>query len=167
MPAGAPGPGSRQGSCAWPASLNQAGAFYVVTRMRRYTLTTGAAALSILLAACGSPSTVAQTASTPTSAAATTPATAAGTAAPVPGGIVISAFAYAGTLTVKAGQKVTVTNQDSAAHTLTDKKTHLFDTGNIAGKGGTGTFTAPSKPGSYPFGCTYHRHMEGTLIVQG
>jgi plastocyanin len=129
--------------CAWPrftagilrlaASLNQAGAFYVVTRMRRYTLTSGAAAPSILLTACGSPSTVAQTASTPTSAAATTPATAAGTAAPVPGGIVISAFAYAGTLTVKAGQKVTVTNQDSAAHTLTDKKTHLFDTGNIAG----------------------------------
>ena len=87
--------------------------------------------------------------------------------APAPGGIVISAFAYSGTLTVKAGQKVTVTNQDSAAHTLTDKKAHLFDTGNIAGKGGTGTFTAPTKPGSYPFGCTYHRHMEGTLIVQG
>jgi len=70
-------------------------------------------------------------------------------------------------MTVKPGQKVTVTNQDTAAHTLTDKKTHLFDTGNIAGGGGTGTFTAPTKPGSYPFGCTYHPAMKGTLIVAG
>lgn len=70
-------------------------------------------------------------------------------------------------MTVKPGQKVTVTNKDSVAHTLTDKKTHLFDTGNIDGSGGTGTFTAPSKAGSYPFGCTYHPNMHGTLVVQG
>lgn len=133
--------------------------------MRRHTLAAGAAALSFLLGSCGSSSTVAGAASTPSASA--TPAASSGTVAPSPGGIVISAFAYSGALTVKAGQKVTVTNEDSAAHTLTDKKTHLFDTGNIAGKGGTGTFTAPSKPGSYPFGCTYHRHMEGTLIVRG
>ena len=133
--------------------------------MRRHTLAAGAAALSFLLASCGSSSAVAGAASTPSAPAA--PAASSGTVAPAPGGIVISAFAYSGTLTVKAGQKVTVTNQDLAAHTLTDKKTHLFDTGNIAGKGGTGTFTAPSKPGSYSFGCTYHRHMEGTLVVRG
>lgn len=79
----------------------------------------------------------------------------------------ISSFAFSGTLTVKPGQKVTVTNQDSAAHTLTDKKSHLFDTGNIAGGGGTGTFTAPTKPGSYPFVCLFHPSMQGTLIVKG
>ena len=55
---------------------------------------------------------------------------------------------------------------DGAAHTLTDMKTHLFDTGNLAGSGGTGTFTAPEKPGSYPFGCTYHPNMAGVLIVR-
>ena len=54
----------------------------------------------------------------------------------------------------------------SGAHTLTDKKMHLFDTANIPANGGTGTFTAPTKPGSYPFGCTYPE-MAGTLIVQG
>jgi len=86
---------------------------------------------------------------------------------PASGGIVISSFAYSGTMTVKPGEKVTVTNKDSAAHTLTDTKTRLFDTGNIAGGGGTGTFTAPTKPGSYPFGCTYHPNMAGTLIVAG
>jgi len=135
--------------------------------MRRHTLAAGAAALSFLLASCGSSSAVAGAASTPSVPAAATPAASSETVAPAPGGIVISAFAYSGTLTVKAGQKVTVTNQDLAAHTLTDKKAHLFDTGNIAGKGGTGTFTAPTKPGSYSFGCTYHRHMEGTLVVRG
>ena len=84
------------------------------------------------------------------------------TAAP---GITIKGFAYSGTLTVKAGAKVTVTNKDSVAHTLTDKATKKFDTGNIAGNGGTGTFTAPTKPGTYKFGCTYHPNMAGTLIV--
>ena len=89
----------------------------------------------------------------------------AGTAAAKTGGITISNFAFAGTMTVKAGQKVTVTNNDSVAHTLTDKATHKFDTGNINGKGGTGTFTAPTKPGTYKFGCTYHPNMAGTLTV--
>ena len=65
----------------------------------------------------------------------------------------------------EAGAKVTVTNNDSVAHTLTDKATHLFDTGNIAGGGGTGSFTAPSKPGTYPFGCMYHANMHGTLTL--
>jgi plastocyanin len=124
--------------------------------MKPYALAAGAA-VSILLAACSSSSTPAGTASP---AAATT-------AAKASSGIVISGFAFSGTLTVKPGHKVTVTNQDSAAHTLTDKNTHLFDTGSIAANGGTGTFTAPTKPGSYPFGCTFHPSMAGTLIVQG
>lgn len=66
---------------------------------------------------------------------------------------------------MKAGTKVTVVNQDSVAHTLTDKDTKKFDTGSISGSGGTGTFTAPSKPGKYPFGCTFHPEMSGTLTV--
>jgi plastocyanin len=117
--------------------------------VKRYALAAGAAALSILLAACGSsPKTVAVT-------------------APASGGIVISGLAFSGTMTAKPGQKVTVTNQDSVVHTLTDKKTNLFDTGNIPGGGGTATFTAPTKPGSYPFGCRYHPNMQGTLVVRG
>jgi plastocyanin len=128
--------------------------------------------LSLLLAACSSSSK----SSTPTTAPAASSAAATGSgpsklsspgSAVASGGIDISGFAYSGALTVKPGQKVTVTNKDSVAHTLTDKKTHLFDTGNIPANGGTGTFTAPTKPGSYPFGCTYHPEMAGTLIVQG
>jgi plastocyanin len=82
-------------------------------------------------------------------------------------GITISGFAYSGTLTVKPGQKVTVTNKDSVPHTVTDKQNHKFDTGSIDGSGGTGTFTAPTTPGSYQFGCTFHPNMAGTLVVKG
>jgi plastocyanin len=134
--------------------------------MNRYSLAAGAAAIAVLLAACSSSSKNGGSSQPPTSAppvaTSSTPAT-----APASGGIVISGFAYSGTLTVKPGQQVTVTNQDSMAHTLTDKQTKAFDTGNIDGNGGTGTFTAPTKPGSYPFGCTYHPNMHGTLVVKG
>ncbi len=103
-----------------------------------------------------------------TSAAGTSAAAGGTSSAPASAsGIIIKNFGFSGELTVKPGEKVTVTNEDSAAHTLTDKKTHMFDTGNIDGGGGTGSFTAPTTPGSYPFGCSYHPEMAGTLVVQG
>jgi plastocyanin len=79
--------------------------------------------------------------------------------------ITIKDFGYSGTLTVMAGTKVTVVNNDSVPHTLTDKKNHKFDTGPIPGGGGTGSFSAPSTSGKYPFGCTIHPQMAGTLTV--
>jgi plastocyanin len=69
-------------------------------------------------------------------------------------------------MTVKPGQEVPVTNKDSAPHTVTAKESNLFDTGSIAG-GGAGKLKAPDKAGSYPFGCTFHPAMAGTLTVQG
>ncbi|MGR4880406.1 cupredoxin domain-containing protein [Streptomyces sp. LARHCF249] len=65
---------------------------------------------------------------------------------------------------VRAGATVTVVNDDSAPHTLTATEGDAFDTGTIEG-GESGTFTAPSKPGSYPFLCSLHPQMKGTLIV--
>lgn len=130
--------------------------------MNRYSVAAGAAALVVLLASCSS-SKSGGTSSAPPAGGATTSAASSVAAA---GGITIKNFAFSGNMTVKPGQKVAVTNSDSTAHTLTDKKTKLFDTGNID-PGATGTFTAPTKPGSYPFGCTYHSNMHGTLVVQG
>lgn len=66
-------------------------------------------------------------------------------------------------LTVAPGATVTVVNQDTANHTLTAKD-HSFDTGNIPGNG-TGAFTAPTKPGTYPYICAIHPFMTGTLTV--
>jgi plastocyanin len=80
------------------------------------------------------------------------------------GAIVIKNYGFSGGLSVRSGQVVTVVNQDSVPHTLTDKLHHKFDTGNIAA-GGRATFTAPTKPGRYAFGCTYHPDMAGTLVV--
>ncbi len=78
--------------------------------------------------------------------------------------IAIKDFAFTpADLTVAPGAKITVTNSDTVVHTVTanDK---AFDTGNIAG-GQTGEFTAPTTPGKYPFRCTPHQFMTGTLTV--
>lgn len=82
-----------------------------------------------------------------------------------PNTIVIDKFAYQPVvLTVIPGAKVTVINQDPAAHTLTGKDTS-FDTGSIA-MGQQGEITAPSKAGRYPYYCRFHEYMTGTLIVK-
>lgn len=85
----------------------------------------------------------------------------AGTAAAT---ITIKDFAYGDPLTVAPGAAVTVTNMDTAAHTVTADAGSAFDV--EAKGGGTGTFTAPTKPGSYPFHCTFHPGMHGVLIVK-
>jgi len=67
-------------------------------------------------------------------------------------------------LEVSPGTKITVTNQDSATHTMTaDDKS--FDTGDIA-QGKSATFTVPSKPGAYDYICSIHPNMKGTLTVR-
>lgn len=82
-----------------------------------------------------------------------------------PDTIVIKNFAFEpASLTVAPGTKITVINEDQAPHTVTanDK---AFDTGTIAG-GKRGQVTAPNKPGNYPYICTIHQYMTGTLIVK-
>lgn len=68
-------------------------------------------------------------------------------------------------LTVRPGAKVTVVNEDSTAHTVTATGAKPFDTGTI-GPGRTATFTAPSKTGGYPYFCTIHPSMKGSLTVR-
>jgi plastocyanin len=130
--------------------------------MNRYSLPAAAAAVALLLASCSSSKSSSPSASTAAGGGAATSAASAPSAA---GGITIKNFAFSATMTVKPGQKVTVTNRDSTAHTLTDKKTHKFDTGNLD-PGATKTFIAPSTPGTYAFGCKYHPEMHGTLVVK-
>lgn len=68
-------------------------------------------------------------------------------------------------LTVSAGAKVTVVNKDTTTHTVTASKGGSFDTGDIA-PGRSATFTAPSEPGDFPYTCTIHPFMKGTLTVE-
>ncbi|MGD0561337.1 MAG: cupredoxin domain-containing protein [Streptosporangiaceae bacterium] len=108
--------------------------------------------LILAITACGSGST----------SASSTPA-AAGSADT----IVIKNFMFSpATLTVSPGTVVTVRNEDSVTHTMTDQANpKLFSTGDV-GPGQVKTFKAPAKAGSYPFFCTIHQYMTGTLVVR-
>jgi plastocyanin len=70
------------------------------------------------------------------------------------------------TLTVKPGTTVTWVNQDSASHTVvSDAGSPESFSSDTLSTGGTytRTFTAP---GTYPYHCSIHPSMKGTVIVQ-
>ena len=90
------------------------------------------------------------------------------TAAPSAAGalITIKDFAFhPAALTVAPGTKVTVINKDGATHTVTATGNKAFDTGEVK-SGQTVTFRAPARPGSYPYICTIHPTMHGSLTVR-
>jgi len=77
--------------------------------------------------------------------------------------VVMDGVGYApATLTVKRGDTVVWRNKDPFPHTVTAKG--AFDSGSInAGK--EWKFVA-QKPGVYPYLCTLHPNMMGSLTVQ-
>jgi len=77
--------------------------------------------------------------------------------------ITIKDFGYTTPASVSPGATITVKNEDDTAHTVTADSGNAFDDQAPAG---TSTFTAPTKPGSYPFHCTFHPEMHGTLVVK-
>jgi plastocyanin len=127
------------------------------------------AVLSLALAACGSSgSTAAPAASAPAASApaASAPAAAAACAADDNVGTVkvsIENFAFnPSAITAKVGDTVTFTNGDSASHTATlddgSCATPLITNGKSLGL----KFTAA---GTYPFHCSIHTDMKGTITV--
>ena len=120
--------------------------------------------LLLTLAGCSS-SSGSKTAVAPSSSKAASAASSSSTAVAGAAQIVIDNFTFSpATLTVTPGEKVTVVNKDSTTHTVTATGNKAFDTGDIA-SGATTTFTAPSTAGSYPYICTIHQFMHGTLTV--
>ena len=67
-------------------------------------------------------------------------------------------------VTVKVGQKITWTNDDSTDHNVTADSGADFKSDNF-GKGGTFGFT-PEKAGTIKYECTIHPGMTATLTVQ-
>ena len=121
------------------------------------------ASVAVLVVSCSSSKSNSTNTNTSTPPAQSSASSSQSAAGPV---ITIANFAYSGQLTVKPGEKVTVINKDTTDHTLTDKAKHMFDTGDLPSNGGTSTFTAPSAPGTYTFGCSFHAQMSGTLTVK-
>ena len=117
-------------------------------------------AVALGLAACSSGS--AQPTSTSSGATSSI-----GTSTPSGGGtatITIHNFAFSpSSVTVAPGATVTVSNKDGVAHTITAQG-GAFNTGDVGPDQST-TFTAPDKAGSYPYYCSIHQYMTGTLTV--
>lgn len=76
--------------------------------------------------------------------------------------VAIKNFAFSPSkLTVKVGDKVTFTNNDSTTHTVTGDG---FSSGDIApGASWTNTF---SKAGTFAYHCSIHPTMTGSITVQ-
>ena len=77
------------------------------------------------------------------------------------------------TLTVKKGDKVTVTNKDTVPHTVTSGKgpsdpnnAKEFDTSIIEAGKTADIQTTNLTPGQHPFFCSVHPYMTGKLVVQ-
>jgi plastocyanin len=87
-------------------------------------------------------------------------------AAPVSGNsVAIKGFAFApAALTVKVGTKVTWTNQDSDAHTVTSQGSGGPLNSPAMSNGATFSFTF-TKAGTYQYLCTIHPFMTATVTV--
>jgi cytochrome c oxidase subunit II len=76
-------------------------------------------------------------------------------------------------LTVKKGDKITVTNKDTLPHTVTSgtgptdpNSAKQFDTSIIEAGATAEIETTNMNAGEYPFHCTVHPYMMGKLVVQ-
>jgi plastocyanin len=83
-----------------------------------------------------------------------------------PGAITIKSFAFSpGEITVKQGTTVTWTNQDGVAHTIvSDAGAPEAISSDPISQGGSYSFTF-TKPGTYPYHCSIHPSMTGSVIV--
>ena len=77
------------------------------------------------------------------------------------------------TLTVKKGDKITVTNKDTLPHTVTSgtgptdpNSAKQFDTSIIEPAATADIETTNLTAGDYPFHCAIHPYMTGKLVVQ-
>ena len=115
------------------------------------------AAVAIIAAACNGTGPAAYGAPASTAATATTTAATATNAAAIKG------FAFQpDVLKVEVGAKVTWTNDDTVAHTVT-ADTNSFASGNLQ-PGGSFSFTF-TRLGTYAYHCSIHPSMHGSIVV--
>jgi plastocyanin len=115
------------------------------------------AAVAIIAAACSGTGPSAYGAPASTATTTTAAATTATNAAAIKG------FSFQPeVLKVKVGARVTWTNDDAVAHTVT-ADTNSFASGNLQ-PGGSFSFTF-TRPGTYAYHCSIHPSMHGSVVV--
>jgi plastocyanin len=133
--------------------------------MKRFGLFCAALCLVAAFAtACGGSSNTTQETQTGTATATGTAEATSAPAAASAATITIANMNFGEPITVPPGATITIKNDDSAEHSVTSDTAGKFDV-EVEGKE-QGTLTAPTEPGEYPFHCTYHPSMHGTLIVK-
>lgn len=120
-------------------------------------LSTGLVVATLALSGCGSD----KKSSTGTNAPADTgaPGTAASGAAAGGAVLTIKDFAFSAATAV-AGETISITNEDGAAHTVT------ADDGSFDVPVGTSAELVIPAAGSYPIHCEIHTSMTGTIVVE-
>ena len=138
------------------------------TLTRRLVLPTLAVG-ALLFAACGDDddTSTAAPGDTSTESSTSTPADSGGAddgGAAQSGPIAILDFKFdPAEINATPGQELTFDNGDGTAHTATATD-NSFNTDSIQA-GESGTATAPDAPGEYPFFCSFHPFMKGTVVV--
>ena len=134
-----------------------------------------ASSSSVQAASAGGSNETSASAPAAPSAATTTTTTAAAATLTIPQGASVQGNpAYEpDPLTVKVGDTIAVNNKDIAPHTVTNGKDatdpnmgKLFDTSIINAGDSAEIVTTDMKPGEYPYHCSVHPYMTGTLTVQ-
>lgn len=139
---------------------------------KAYLTAAVATAALISLAGCGgssgdsakSPSSPSPSVTTSASSTSSSHATHGAKPASASAVITIKDYAFKGPASVKPGASITIKNEDTVNHTVTADSGGAFDV--TVNAGSSAKLTAPSKPGSYPYHCTFHAEMHGTLVVK-
>ncbi len=120
--------------------------------------------VGVFAASCGGGTTATTAAPSTTVGGATTTNTPTSTGAGGGAQVVMKNLAFdPDSVTIKVGESVTWTNEDSSTHTVVANNGE-FDSGSLA-KGDTFTFKF-DKAGTYPYHCSIHPSMTGTVVVE-
>lgn len=144
----------------------------VFSNLRLPAIAAGAVAVSAVLAACGAGAATSSAPAGPGTGSSSSSSTsmpmplssaAVATAPVATDKVAIQGFAFGpATITVKPGTTVTWTQQDEDQHTVTANDGSFTSSPLITGTTYTHTFTAP---GTYPYHCSIHPFMHGTVVV--
>ncbi len=130
----------------------------------------------IALAGCGASGGGASTGGTTSAAPTATSAPAATATSTVPANAVSvkisgasGSFSFSpASVTVPVGTTIVWTNDSASAHTVTSDTGDAFTWDSSAVSSGGGTFSETfTKAGTFPYHCSFHPSMHGTVIVTG